>query len=420
MSAPAADAARLPSPRLFLALAALALGGFGIGSSEFVAMGLLPQIAEDLRHALYLQSEARAVAESGTVISAYALGVVVGAPTIAAFAARLPRKQLLLALLGMFVVGSLLSATMPHFGLVIVARFLTGLPHGAYFGVASLVAGDLMGPGRRGLGISIVLSGLTIANIFGVPMFTMLGQATNWRWAYVVVAGVFALTIVAVWFAVPATPRTAGATFRRELSAFTRIQVWFTLLIGSIGFGGMFAVYSYASKIATSTAGMPLASVPWLLVVFGIGMTIGNVAGGYFADRSVRNTMAASFALMLADLVFIGLFGATPACLFIGLFFLGLSSSALAPSVQARLMDSAKDSQTIAAALNHSALNLGNSIGAALGGVTIAAGFGYLSPSWVGAGLALAGMAIALAAFLTARGQAKWRDRRAVDDSFVG
>jgi MFS transporter, DHA1 family, inner membrane transport protein len=389
----------LSPARIRFALLALALGGFGIGATEFVAMGLLPNIAADLLPGVYAASPDDANAAAGWVISAYALGVVVGAPTIAAAAARWPRKRLLLALLAAFALGTVASALLPSFGLVLVARFVAALPHGAYFGIASLVAASLMGPGKRARGVALVLSGLTIANVVGVPAITWLGQAAGWRVAYLAVAGIFALTFVAVLLAVPWQPGDAHATMKRELGAFTRAQVWFALAIGAIGFGGLFSVYSYVAPLATEVTGLATAAVPIVLIVFGVGMTVGNLAGGRLADWSVRRSMYLFFAILAAALMLLAFTAQHPAGLFAGVFLVGASSAALSPTIQARLMDVARDSQSIAAALNHSALNIGNSLGALLGGLAIAAGLGYVAPIWIGLLLTAAGILLAVASF---------------------
>lgn len=404
-------AASLSPARIRLALLALALGGFAIGATEFVAMGLLPNLAADLLPGLYASSPDAANAQAGWLISAYALGVVVGAPTIAAGAARWPRKQLLLALLAAFTIATVASALLPSFGLVLVARFVAALPHGAYFGIASLVAAELMGPGKRARGVAIVLSGLTIANVIGVPSITWLGQVAGWRVAYVAVAALFAATFVAVILAVPFQAGNPGATMRSELRAFGRLQVWLALLIGAVGFGGLFAVYTYVAPLVIEVTGLPAMAVPLVLVVVGLGMTVGNFVGGALADRSVRRTMYAFFGVMLAALLLLAFSAQTLAGLLIGVFLVGGAASALSPTIQTRLMDVAHDSQSIAAALNHSALNLGNALGAYLGGVVVAAGLGYLAPVWVGLGLSVLGVALAAVTFAVDRN----RRRRGVD-----
>ncbi|HAM26035.1 MAG TPA: MFS transporter [Microbacteriaceae bacterium] len=393
----------LSPARVRLALLALALGGFAIGSTEFVAMGLLPNLAHDLLPGLYTRSHEAANAQAGWLVSAYALGVVVGAPTIAAVAARFPRKKLLLVLVAAFTIGTIASAVLPSFGLVLAARFLAGLPHGAYFGVAALVAASLMGPGKRGKGVAIVLSGLTIANIIGVPSITYLGQVTNWRIAYLVVALIFAITFLAIALLVPFQAGDVGATMKRELKAFGRVQVWLALLIGAVGFGGFFAVYTYISPMVTDVTRIGAVFVPIVLVVVGVGMTIGNLIGGWSADRNVMGSIFAFFGAFVVALAGLALTAQTVVGLLAFTFLIGLAASGLSPAIQTRLMDVAGDSQTLAAAVNHAALNIGNSIGAYLGGVAIAAGFGYISPTWIGLLLCVPGISLAVASLLLQR-----------------
>jgi len=382
--------------RIFFSLVALALGGFGIGSTEFVVMGLLPEIARDLLPELYASSTEDAISQTGWLVSAYALGVVVGAPTIAALAARFPRKTLLLSLLAAFTLGTILSAVLPTFGLVLVARFIAGLPHGAYFGVAALVAASLIGKERRGLGVAIVLSGLTIATVIGVPLITLLGQASSWRVAYLAVAALFALTFVAVAWVLPKQPGDPTATLARELTVFKRSQVWLALLIGAVGFGGFFAVYTYIAPVVTHVTQLDATFVPVVLVAIGLGMTIGNIAGGRGADHHILGTIFVCFGLFVVSLIAFALFATTTPGLLITAFLVGGAASALSPAIQTRLMDVAGESQTLAAAINHASLNLGNSLGAFIGGATIAAGLGYVSPAWAGLALCIGGILLAL------------------------
>jgi MFS transporter, DHA1 family, inner membrane transport protein len=396
----------LTPARVRLALLALALGGFGIGSTEFVAMGVLPEIARDLLPGLVASDPEEAIARAGILISAYAAGVVVGAPTIAVVAARFPRKGLLLALVIAFTVGTLASAVAPTFELVVVARFVAALPHGAYFGIAALVAASLMGPGKRGQGIALVLSGLTIANVVGVPAITALGQVAGWRAAYLVVAAIFALTAVAIVLVVPTQPGDPGATVRRELGGFARPAVWFALLTGALGFGGFFAVYTYVSPLTTEVTGLGAAFVPLALVVLGVGMTIGNFVGGKLADAGPLKAVFILFGALMLSLLGLALTAPTVPGLFLGLFAVGASASAISPAIQTRLMDVAGDSQTLAAAANHSALNIGNSLGAFLGGAVIAAGWGYLAPTWIGLALCVPGILLAVAGGLVTRRRA--------------
>src|SRR4051794_2050693 len=385
--------------RVRLALLALALGGFGIGCTEVVAMGLLPDLARDLLPDLYAASPAQANGQAGNLIAAYALGVVVGAPTIAAFAARFSRKRLLLVLLAVITVATLAAAVLPSFGLVFAARFVAGLPHGAYFGVAALVAASLLGPGKRGQGTAFVMGGLTIANVVGVPAITWLGQQAGWRIAYVAVAALFALTFAAVALVVPAQPGNPKATVRGELRAFRRSQVWFTLGVGSIGFSGLFAVYTYVSPLATDVTGLPRSAVPILLIVFGLGMTAGNFSGGWFADRGVRRALFTAFGGVLGALAALLLTVWAVPGLFACCFLLGAAVGAGSIALQVRLLDVARDSQTIASAVNHSALNIGSTLGAAVGGAVVAAGLGYVAPVGVGLSPSVVGRALAVVSF---------------------
>jgi DHA1 family inner membrane transport protein len=393
----AARSPALSPARVRLALLALAVGGFGIGATEFVAMGLLPQMSAELLPALTANDPDQAIARTGWVISAYAAGVVVGAPAIATFAARLPRRGLLIGLAIAFTLGTAASALAPTFETVLAARFIAALPHGAYFGIASLVAASLMGPGNRGRGVALVLSGLTIANVVGVPAITLVGQNAGWRVAYLVVAAVFALSVLAIVLAVPAQPGDPHATIRRELAGFARLPVWVALATGAIGFGGLFAVYTYIAKITTEVTRLDASAVPVALVVAGLGMTAGNLIGGRLADHGPLRAVFLTFAAFAVTLTFLALTASSPAGLFSGLFLVVAAGGALGPAIQTRLMDVAGDSQTLAAAANHSGLNIGNSLGAALGGLVIAAGLGYVAPIWVGVLLIIPGVLLALA-----------------------
>ncbi len=404
-----AEVTGLSALRRYLAIVALALGGFGIGVTEFVSMGLLPNIAQDLLPAQYAGNPADANATAGLLISAYALGVVVGAPTIAALAARWPRKRLLLVLVAVFVIGNLLSAVLPSFGLVLAARFVSALPHGAYFGIASLVAASLMGREKRARGVAYVLGGLTIANVVGVPFGTYIGQQFGWRSAYLLVAVIFAVTLAAIALSVPFRAGDPRATMRNELSAFTRLQVWLTLVVGSVGFGGVFAVYTYVAPVVTDVAGQSPGFVPWALVSFGVGMTAGNFVAGWLTDRSVKRALVISVAGVGVAALAFGLFAHTAPGLIITLFFVGVFAGSCAPAIQTRLMDVSHNAQSIAAALNHSSLNIGNTLGALLGGVAISASFGYLAPAFVGVGMSFVGFVVLMISFAVDRSRARIR-----------
>ncbi|AZG44908.1 MFS transporter [Gordonia insulae] len=382
-----------PSVRRW-AILALALGGFGIGTTEFVAMGLLPNIAETLG-----VSEPTA----GHVISAYALGVVIGAPLIAALTARVSRRTLLIGLMIAFTVGNLLTVLAPTYGLLMLARVIAGLPHGAYFGVAALVAAHLAGPRDRAKAVGKVMLGLSVANVLGVPMATWLGESLGWRVAFALVVVIGLLTIVALIRFMPPLTDMRVTNPITELGALVRPQVWFTLLIGVVGFGGMFAFYTYLNSALTTVTGVSVSLVPVAMMLFGLGMVAGNIVGGILADRSVPFGILIG---LIATGVSLALFALTLQNAWAAMtlsFAIGLSGASTIPALQTRLMDVADDAQTLAAALNHSALNIANAVGAWIGGVVIAAGHGYRAPSMIGAALAVAGVLVLMIALATAR-----------------
>ncbi|MCK2034395.1 MFS transporter [Microbacterium sp. KSW4-4] len=381
------------------ALLSLAIGSFGIGMTEFVVMGLLPNIAADLLPSVWASSQEEALSQAGWLISLYALGVVIGAPTIAGFVARYPRHRVMIVLALALTVFNALTVVLPTFELVGVSRFLAGLPHGAYFGIGALVAADVMGPGNRAKGVAFILTGLTVANVVGVPLGTFLGQEWGWRAAFAVVALVFALATVFIALFVPAHPGNPGRTMRAELGVFRIGQVWFTLGVGAIGFGGFFAVYSYIAPLVTEVAGSPDWVVPIVLVLMGLGMTGGNLVGGHLADIDLRRTLLLGLAAMAVVFALLAVLSFWIVSLSLVVVLVGFVSSVLSPTIQTRLMDVAGDNQSIAAAMNHSALNIGNSLGAFLGGIVIAIGWGFTAPAWTGAVLAVAGLLIALVSY---------------------
>jgi DHA1 family inner membrane transport protein len=368
-----------------LSLLALAMGGFAIGTTEFMVMGLLPQVSDGVDVS---------IPTGGHLISAYAVGVVVGAPVLAFLGARLPRRGLLVALMVAFAGANALSAVAASYGLLLFSRFLCGVPHGAYFGVASLVAASLAPRGRAGRAVALVMIGLSVANVLGVPAATWMGQNLGWRSAFWVAACLALLTAVLVTAFVPSCPGDADATGRRELRLFAEPQVWLTLLAGAIGFGGMFALYSYIAKVVTEVGGLADGAVPVFLLVFGLGMVAGTYVAGPLADGSVfRSLLGSSLAMAVLLLAYaalapVGWWALAPA------FLVAVSSSVLVVNLQLRLMSVAGDAQTLGAAMNHSSLNVGNALGAWLGGLVIAAGWGYRSPTLVGVVLALLGLAV--------------------------
>lgn len=389
-----------------MALLSMAIGAFGIGMTEFVSMGLLPGIAGDLLTDLFASDQEAAVARAGILISLYALGVVIGAPTIAAIVTRFPRNRVMVILVAALLVCNTLTVIAPTFELVALTRFLSGLPHGAFFGMSTIVASELLGPSRRGWGVAMVMSGLTIANVVGVPGGTFLGQFLGWRAAYVVVAVVFAIALVMCALFIPARPGDKGRSFLQELGVFRIPQVWVTVAIGAIGFGAFFSVYSYVSTLMTEVSGGAEWTVPVGLVAIGLGMVAGNILGGRLADISVKRTLIAGLVLTAVTSAIVAAMSPWTIALVGALFVFGALSQTAVPAIQLRLLDVAGDYQSIAAALNHSALNIGNSVGAALGGVVIGAGLGYVAPAWLGVVLAAAGVVIASVSFALERRRA--------------
>ncbi|WP_327754665.1 MFS transporter [Sphingobium sp. SJ10-10] len=379
-----AQASRAVHPALVIL--ALSMGAFAIGTTEFAAMSLLPFFADDLRI-----SEPMA----GHAISAYALGVVVGAPLIAVLGARLPRRTLLIGLMALFAIGNGLSAVSPDYATMLLFRFLSGLPHGAYFGVAALVAASLVPSDRRALAVARVMTGLTVATVIGVPVANWMGQALGWRWGFGIVAllAMITMTLVALY-----APRDAGdpeASPMRELGALREPQVLLTLLTGAIGFGGMFAVYTYVASTMISVTHVSERLVPVVLAIFGIGLTIGNLVAAWAADRAQSRTAVIVLLWSAASLALFPLMAGNIWSLSLVIFLIGCGGG-LGSVLQTRLMDVAGDAQTLAAAAHHAAFNLANALGPWLGGMAIAAGYGFTSTGWIGAALALAGLAIFL------------------------
>ncbi|QNK03949.1 MFS transporter [Dyella telluris] len=358
------------------------MGGFAIGTTEFASMSMLPLFAQDL---------GIDAPTAGYAISAYALGVVVGAPVITVLGARMPRRALLVILMAMFALFNGLAGVSPSYHWMLLFRFLSGLPHGAYFGVGALVASSLVPINRRARAVGQMFLGLTVATVIGVPLANWLGQAVGWRWGFALIALFGVVTMGAIYAFVPKTPSDAHASPLRELGALKRPQVWITLGIGAIGFGGMFAVYTYLADILLRVTHVTLSAVPWVIGVFGLGMTFGNIIVPALADRALMRTTG---GLLLWSAVVLAVFpfaagnvwalGAT-------VFLIGMGG-ALGTVLQTRLMDVAGDAQGLAASLNHSAFNTANALGPFLGGLTIAHGLGWTSPAWVGSGLALGGL----------------------------
>jgi MFS transporter, DHA1 family, inner membrane transport protein len=376
----------------------MGVGSFAIGTGEFVIMGLLPEVARDL---------GVTIPQAGHVISAYALGVVVGAPLLAVLSSGWPRRRLLILLMLAFGLGNFASAIAPNYLLLNLLRFLAALPHGTYFGVAALVAASMAPPGRRGQAVGQVMLGLTVATLVGVPIAAWLGQVLGWRSAFVFVGALAILASLLISRELPEMPAGKGASPLRELGALRRPQVWLTLAIGAIGLGGLFSVFSYVKPTMMTLAGMQLSQVPIVLALFGAGMVLGNIIGPRFADRALMPTMC---GLLVWAVLILGAYSFTAHHPWLGAINVLLVGTlvAMGPVLQIRLMDVAGDAQTLAAALNHSAFNIANALGAWLGGVVVNAGLGWSATGWVGALLALAGLAV----FAVSVRSAGWRPAR--------
>ncbi|CAM5560724.1 MFS transporter [Streptomyces abikoensis] len=370
-----------------LALLALAVSAFGIGTTEFVMMGLLPNVAGDL---------GTSVPTAGHLVSAYALGVVFGAPLLTALGARIPRKRMLILLMGVFTLGNLASALAPGFGTLVAGRVLAGLPHGAFFGVGSVVAARLADEGRQARAVAMMFLGLTVANIVGVPAATLLGQHLGWRATFLVVTGIGVAAMAALARLIPDLPHEQGAGLGRELRALGGRQVLLGLLTTVFGFAGVFAVYSYLSAMAVEVTGFSETSVTFVLALFGTGMTLGVLAAGPLTDRALRPTLYGALAGLAAVLVVFDFTVHVKWAALVTVVLLGAAGSMTSTPLQMLIMNKAKSAPTLAAASNHSAFNLANAGGAWLGGVAIAAGWGWTSPTLVGAVLAAAGLLCAV------------------------
>ncbi|MFL5862327.1 MAG: MFS transporter, partial [Solirubrobacteraceae bacterium] len=374
------------------ALLALGLGGFGIGTGEFVTLGLLPNVAASLHVS---------IPRAGELISAYALGVVIGAPLLTGAAVRLPRKGLLMTIALVVAVGNVASAAAPGFTSLLVLRFLTALPHGAYFGVASVLASKLVPAQKRSSAMAVVFAGLTLANVIGVPLTTLIGQHSSWRICYMLVGAIEVLAAGCVAAVVPIDRGDAAGTaprLRDELRAFRQSQIWLSLAIAMIGGAGLFASFSYIAPMMIHLAGFPAGAITPLLVLFGLGMTGGNLVGARLADRALMRTIYAALSaeVLVAAIFFFSARNQVTAAITIFLF--PFCALAILPALQSRIVSLAGGAPNLAAASIHAAFNIANSLGAWLGGITIAAGLGYSAPNLVAAGLAALGLGIALTA----------------------
>jgi DHA1 family inner membrane transport protein len=378
-----------------LGLIALALGAFGIGLTEFVIMGLLPQVATD-----FGVSEAAA----GWLISGYALSVVVGALALTAATTQLPRKPVLLSLVVLFILGNVVTALAGDYGVAMIGRIIAALSHGAFFGIGSVVAASLVGPEKRAGAIAFMFTGLTAANVFGVPFGTFLGQSFGWRSTFWVISAIGVLTLIGIAALVPQQHSPEDkVSIRSELAAFRSGQVWLSLIVTILGFGGMFGAFTYIAYTLTEVSGFATGTVPWLLVLFGAGLVIGNWLGGRFADRSIDGTLLVFIGALVVILALFATFAASAIATIIGLFLMGGFGFGTVPGLQTRTMNYAGQAPTLASGANIGAFNIGNALGAWAGGLGIAAGLGYTSPIWIGAIITATALLVMVIAAASAR-----------------
>lgn len=366
-----------------LTLFALALGSFCIGTSEFASMGILQ---------LFSASLGIDISTATNAIAAYAFGVVVGAPLVTLVAARLNRRTLLLGLMGLFIVGNVLSAVATDLGMFALARFVSGMPQGAYFGAGAVVASYIVGPGHGGKAFALVMTGLTVATIIGSPLATFLGQTLGWRNTYFTVAGAAVLAFLALWAWVPRTEALRGGPLAQELTSLRRPAVWAMMLVAALGVASIFAVYTFIGPFVTDKAALDQAWIPIALALFGVGMTAGNLIGGRLADTYPARGLVIGFGSALFVLAVLAAGGGQAWILMPALFGVGTTMMVAIPTIQVRLTGLAPEAPTLMGAMNLAALNVANAIGAWAGSVTIAAGYGLLSAVWAGFGLTLLGL----------------------------
>ncbi|WP_405817889.1 MFS transporter [Streptomyces sp. NBC_01390] len=390
-------------------LIALALGGFGIGLTEFGIVGLLPEVADDF-----------GVSESvaGYLVSGYALSVAIGALGLTAAIARFDRKKVLVGLMTLFIVGNLISAVAPTYSLLMVGRVVAALCHGAFFSVGAVVASDMVTENKKGSAIALMFGGLTAANVLGVPLGTFLGQQLGWRSTFWAITILGFVTLAGIQALVPRSTASAPTDLRTELAVFRRGQVWVSIALSILAFGGVIGGYTYIAFTLTEVSGFSDSAVPWLLVLFGAGTFIGNFLGGKAADKSLNKTLIGAMAGLAVVMALFAVTAENKIATIVALLLMGAIGLSAAPGLQARAMKYASDAPTMASGANIAAFNVGNALGAWIGGLTLAAGYGFVSPLWVGAALALAGLGVAVAGSLggstsTARATAPGVTRRA-------
>ncbi|OLT50358.1 MFS transporter [Corynebacterium sp. CNJ-954] len=370
------------------ALYALALGGFGIGLTEFVIMGLLPEVAVDF---------GVTDTAAGYLISGYALSVAVGGIILTVALRGLERRKALLSLLVLFIIGNMMSALAPTYEFMLAGRVVAALCHGAFFGIGAVVAADLVAPARRAGAISVMFAGLTIANVAGVPLGTFIGQAFGWRATFWAITAIGLVAFAALAALVPATPATGGSV-RQEFALFRSRQVWLSMAVTVLGYGGMFGAFTYIAFTLTEVSGFSSSTVPWLLVIFGVGLFVGNLAGGRAADRNLGATLIVLLSVLTVILVVFAATATNQVATVIALGLMGGVGFATVPGLQMRIMNYASDAPTLASGANIAAFNVGNAVGAWISGLALAAGLGYTSPLWVGAAVTVLGLVLLIVA----------------------
>ncbi|RUU43677.1 MFS transporter [Mesorhizobium sp. M6A.T.Ce.TU.002.03.1.1] len=371
-----------------LPILALAIASFCIGTTEFVIMGLLPEVAADL---------GVSIPSAGLLVTGYALGVVFGAPVIAVATAHMPRKPVLIGLAMLFVVGNLLCAIAPNYWMLMAARVFTAFGHGAFFGIGSVVAASLVPRNKRASAIALMFAGLTLSNILGVPGGTALGEAYGWRATFLAVVGIGLISVAAIAWLVPAgITQPSGGGLLGEVRVLGKLQVWLAMLISALASASLFAVFTYIKPYLTDVAGLSTATVTWVLLLFGGGMTIGNIIGGRLADWKLMPTVIGTLLMLALLLVGFAEFGAIAAVAIFIVFLWGLLVFVIVPPLQIRVVEAASEAPNLAATLNQGAFNIGNAAGAWVGGVALSLGVSYANLPLVGAALALMAVAVAV------------------------
>lgn len=384
------------------ALFALAMGGFGIGMTEFVIMGILPDVAASLQIS---------IPKAGHFISAYALGVVVGAPTLTVLSGRWPAHKVLLYLMLWFTVFNTLSAFSTNYEMLMLTRFLSGLPHGAFFGIGAVVAGKLARKGKAAQAIATMFAGLTVANVIGVPLGTYLGQHYSWSLSFLSVGIIGVLTMFSLYFWMPKLERSSTAGILKDLKVFKKLELWIIILLTIVGTGGFFAWYSYIAPLLVQVSGHPESMVSYAMIIAGSGMVVGNFIGAKMAELfTPMKAVIISLSLMVIVLVLNSILATSPTFILIWTFVIGMISFTVSTPIQMAFIRSAKGSEMLGSSMNHSAFNMGNASGAYFAGLPLAMGYSFTAPSLVGAAMAASGVLIGVFIVLARRSQKRRKE----------